>query len=435
MADHVPSVVHRHASRVTPAAAPRGARHARPRGRALLCALAVFVSWSAGYGAAHAQTPLHGLVVLIDFPDAPATIPTARVDDIVNGAGYVERTVTRSLRDYWHSESRGHVVVTHDVVGYYRAPKPASWYNTQPWQEYLALARSALDSLVATNPDFDWGALSLASGAMNRNGTEEGTFLSIAFLTTAWIPGTGGTHWLTGWTAPNGVQTQQIVGATLVSPWDTDVNLFWLTHEQGHAIWGWPDTYDNTGSSHGTGLYSVMSGNQGTGDIEPVGGPFLLAEGWVRSVDIRQNQTVVLTPDGNAVARYVNPLDSREYFVVEARDRATTGNTAFPVPMGLLIWHVDERVTTSNTRPQMTPAEHYLMSVEQADGMFDLERRINPGDAGDIYVPGSAFGDVTTPGSSWWDGSASHLDIDDIRFMKNGRISFRASSRAIDPHR
>ncbi len=161
-----------------------------------------------------------------------------------------------------------------------------------------------MESIAATNPDFDWNALSLATGPLNRypNG-EDGSFLSVNFLTTAWIPGTGGTHELSGWTAPNGVGTRQIVGGTLMAPWDTGVNLFWLTHELGHSVWGWPDTYDHTALSRGTGLYSLMSGNQGTGDIEPPGGPFLIAEGWVRPVEIQQNRTVVLTPDGDAVAR------------------------------------------------------------------------------------------------------------------------------------
>ena len=205
------------------------------------------------------------------------------------------------------------------------------------------------------------------------------------------------------------------------------MNLFWLTHELGHSVWGWPDLYDYTGNSHGTGLYTVMSGNQSTGDIEPVGGPFLLAEGWVRPVRIERHDRIDLLPDGNSIARYDNPLDAREYFVVEARQKTTIGNAAFPVPVGLLIWHVDERVTTGNTLPQMTPEEHYLISVEQADGRFDLERRVNSGDATDIYVPGGAFSEFTTPNSNWWDGRASSLTIDDIAFERNGGISFRAS--------
>ena len=392
--------------------------------RTLFFAIATLLLYPTPSQTVHATGTFRGLVVLIDFPDSPATIPVSRAHDIINGVGYTEPTVTRSLRDYWYAQSRGNVVLTHDVVGYYRAPQPASWYNTQPFTAYISLIRDALDWTVATNPAFDWNALSLANGRMNRNGTEEGTFLSISFLTTAWIPGTGGTHWLTGWTAPNGVPTQQVVGATFISPWDVDVNLFWLTHELGHSIWGWPDLYDTTANSHGTGLYSVMSGNQSTGDIEPVGGPFLLAEGWVRAVKIRSNK-IIMTPDGNSIARYDNPLDAREYFVIEARQNTTIGNSAFPVPVGLLIWHVDERVTTSNTLPQMTPEEHYLVSVEQADGRFDLERRVNPGDATDIYVPGGEFSQWTTPNSNWWDGSPSGLNIDDIRFER-GRISFRA---------
>jgi len=58
---------------------------------------------------------------------------------------------------------------------------------------------------------------------------------------------------------------------------------------------------------------------------------------------------------------------------------------------------------------------------------FDLERNVDAGGIADIYVPGTTFSEWVTPSSNWWDGSPSHLTIDDIRFMNNGRISFRAS--------
>ena len=377
---------------------------------------------------------LRGLIVLIDFSDAVGHMSLNRTRNIVNGIGYTEPTVTRSLTDYWYAQSRGAVRLTHDVVGYYRAPQTAAWYQARTFNEYITLVRGALDWLVLTNPNFDWNGLSLASGPMNRNGTEEGTFLSINFMTTAWIPGTGGTHWLTGWTAPNGVPTQQMTGSTFISPWDANVNLFWLTHEQGHSIWGWPDTYDTTGQSHGTGLYSVMSGNRYTGDVEPPGAPFLLQEGWLSPLAITETQTVVLTPDGLSAALYLNPQDSREYFVIEARRSSTIGNFAFPVPVGLLIWHVDERVTTGNTHPERTPANHYLMSIEQADGRYDLEDQSNPGDSGDPYIPGRTFNEVSAPDSRWWDGSSSLLAIYDIQFVGNN-IQFRArvSSTVLGP--
>lgn len=381
---------------------------------------------------ASAQTTLRGLVVLIDFEDAPATLPLSRANDIINGVGYREASVTRSLRDYYQAQSRGGVVLTHDVVGYFRAPQPAAWYTTQPFDAFIDLTRQALDWVVATHPDFDWGALSLANGPFDRHPDgENGTLLSVNFMSTALVPGVLGTHWLTGWTAPNGVEPRQIVAAMFQAPWDTDVNLFWLTHELGHSIWGWPDTYDNNGVSHGTGLYSLMSGNQGTGDVEPVGGPFLLGERWVRAVEIHRQQTVVMDPDGSTVVVHRNPLDDREYFVIEARQRGTVGNSALPLPIGLLIWHVDERVplTTANRFPQRTLAQHYRVSLEQADGRFDLEEFVNTGDAGDLFVPGISFTPLSTPDSTWWDGSPSGFRVDSIEFLKNGRIKFRVAVR------
>lgn len=394
--------------------------------RKFVAAILVLLVFPVVFDAAPSGTrTVRGLVVLIDFPDMPATVSISRANDILNGIGYTEPNVTKSLTDYWYAQSRGHVVMTSDVFGYYRAPLPSTSYD---FAGFIGMMGDALDWIVANNPEYDWDALSLSSGPMNRNGTEEGKFLSIAFMTTAWIPGSGGTHFWP-WTAPNGVGTQQVTASTFQAPWDTNINLFWLTHEQGHAIWGWPDTYDTTTpvQSHGTGIYSLMSGNQGTGDIEPPGAPFLAAEGWTRVMDIKRNQTIVLEPDGDLVARYVNPTDSREYFVIEARSEATIGNASLPVDAGLLIWHVDERVTTYNTMPQMTPAQHYRISLEQADGHFDLEHLNNPGDAGDIFLPGDVFSPLTTPDSNWWDGSWSSLTIDSIRFLPNGRISFRAA--------
>lgn len=372
-----------------------------------------------------AQT-FHGLVVFIDFPDAPGTITMSRANDIINTVGYTEPTVTASLRDYWFQQSRGNVAITHDVFGYYRAPQSAAWYMAEPFTEYINLISDALDWVVSNNPAYDWNALSLANGPMNNNGTEEGTFLSINFMTTAWIPGTGGTHWLTPWTAPNGVPTQQVVGGTFFAPWESILNLFWLTHEQGHSLWGWPDTYDNTANSHGTGKYSLMSGNQATGDIEPVGGPFLAQENWVDVIDVA-NQNVVLTQDGNTVARLYKATDSLEYFLIEARMKSTIGNYAFPRQRGLIIWHVDDNVTTYNTLPQMTPDSHYRVSIEQADGLFQLEGNVNTGDSTDIYAPGHVFNDSVTPNANWWDESHSTLSISNILFLANDQISFNVA--------
>jgi hypothetical protein len=61
----------------------------------------------------------------------------------------------------------------------------------------------------------------------------------------------------------------------------------------------------------------------------------------------------------------------------------------------------------------MTDALHYECSLEQADGNFDLELKVNTGDAGDLFGGPSApaFGAATTPNSHWWDGKESGLEF------------------------
>src|SRR5689334_458309 len=171
--------------------------------------IAVFLQQQVSFS----QNNFRGLMILIDFPDQPANVTVSRATQLVNGIGYTESHATSSLRDYWFRQSRGKVNLVQDVVGYFRAPQPASWYNAQSFTEFINLCRQSLDWIVATQPAFNWNGLSKANGSMNRRGDEEGSFLSVSFMTTAWIPGTGGTHDLF-WVAPNGAFTRQIVGAT-----------------------------------------------------------------------------------------------------------------------------------------------------------------------------------------------------------------------------
>ena len=81
---------------------------------------------------------------------------------------------------------------------------------------------------------------------------------------------------------------------------------------------------------------------------------------------------------------------------------------------GLAIWHVDE--DGDNSHEQMTSGSHYELSLEQADGLFQLERQRNQiGDAGDLFAGADArFADTTVPDSKWWNGTSSNLTIEQI---------------------
>ena len=64
----------------------------------------------------------------------------------------------------------------------------------------------------------------------------------------------------------------------------------------------------------------------------------------------------------------------REYFLIENRRKA--GRDAALPDEGLAIWHVDE--DGDNSHEQMTAGSHYELSLEQADGLFQLERQRGP---------------------------------------------------------
>ncbi|TSA07362.1 MAG: hypothetical protein D4R77_04535 [Planctomycetaceae bacterium] len=87
-----------------------------------------------------------------------------------------------------------------------------------------------------------------------------------------------------------------------------------------------------------------------------------------------------------------------------------------------------------NTKEDRTFASHYAYSIVQADGLFDLERKANEGDAGDLFSQAKSLSDSEPDqhrNSRWWDGSKSEFHISNIRFLSDHKISF--STKRSDP--
>ena len=75
---------------------------------------------------------------------------------------------------------------------------------------------------------------------------------------------------------------------------------------------------------------------------------------------------------------------------------------------GLIVWHVDE--LGSNNNEQMTSNQHYEASVEQADGLFHLERHQSTGGPNDLFHVGNGtntFCDTIIPDARWWSGATA----------------------------
>jgi immune inhibitor A len=213
----------------------------------------------------------------------------------------------------------------------------------------------------------------------------------------------------------------------VLTPGDATIGVY--CHEFGHSIFGLPDLYDTDYSSAGLGRWSLMSAGAWNGP-GLMGGSPAHPDAWCRvqcgfatANVVSENLTGQAIPSIESSMTGIYRLWSNggpgaEYFLLENRQR--TGYDAYLPGDGLLVYHVDEAVVTDNDNewyPGHTYAGHYLVALEQADNLYQLDKGQNNGDAGDPF-PGSygrtSFGALTTPNSRDYDGDATLVAIDDI---------------------
>lgn len=393
--------------------ATAAASHLRLPVRFRRAGLPLFMAAALAGNEARALDTLRTLAVLVDYSDAPGTLTPALADSLFNTPGYA-KGIAINVRDYWLEVSRGKVLVHTDVIGTFRAPKTAAAYRALGWQDGVDMAGEAFAWAARTRPDYAWNSLSR---------DKDGRFIGLGIISSAKVPASGATHFLGDrFAAPNRVKAGSLVFCH-------GMNMFTINHEYGHMLFDWPDLYSITGG-RGLGSWELMSGSDAAPGIPNA--KLQAEQGWMQWLDLAGHATITLEENGTVAARFRNPKVPQEYFVVEARNdrRITTARPAFG--RGLLIWHVDERVrgngNYSVNGERMTAANHYYISLEQADGRHDLEKGANGGDAGDVYGPGKSFSDAGVPNSRWWDGSPSGLGIDNIQWLDDNRISFRVAA-------
>lgn len=205
-----------------------------------------------------------------------------------------------------------------------------------------------------------------------------------------------------------------LVKGYILAPYDGPVGLF--CHEFGHDL-GLPDLYDRDGSSAGVGKWSLMS--SGSWNDEGNTPAHITAWekyqlGWLTPIDVMDNtegiQVSPLEEKGEAYRIWTDGYYGHEYFIVENRQRV--GYDRFIPGEGLLIFHVNESQTQYNDDEM-----RYMVGLEQADGLMELERYVNSGDAGDPF-PGStgntAFTPVSRPNSKSHDGHDTYVVITNI---------------------
>ncbi|HHT9114734.1 MAG TPA: M6 family metalloprotease domain-containing protein [Candidatus Wunengus sp. YC65] len=208
-----------------------------------------------------------------------------------------------------------------------------------------------------------------------------------------------------------------------------------FAHEYGHAL-GLPDLYDTDYSSYGIGDWSLMAGGSYNYVTKSGDRPAHLDAwckyylGWATPTQVSgtlTNESITQGATTSDVYKLLNGSPSSgEYFLVENRQK--TGFDAGLPGSGLLIWHIDGNTITSKSlanevndsecySPSDCSANHYGVALIQADGQWNLEKKVNQGDVGDPY-PGSAnnksFTDSSSPNSKLYNGNKSNVCITNI---------------------
>jgi immune inhibitor A len=212
----------------------------------------------------------------------------------------------------------------------------------------------------------------------------------------------------------------------------TTIGVF--SHEYSHSL-GLPDLFDTDYSSEGVGDWSLMASGAWTYVTNPGDRPSHMDPwskyklGWITPTLVSGTlHKEPITAANTAADVYQlwpgNPSTGGEYFLVENRQKA--GFDAGLPGSGLLIWHVDEALTNASNTDNVKEcypggpscaSQHYHVALKQSDNLWQLEKNINRGDAGDPY-PGTTnnnlFNAISSPASNFYSGTYSHVSLTNI---------------------
>ena len=377
-----------------------------------------------------------GLTIVVDFPDRTGTIPMSDMEEWLNGENYTGYGNNGSVNEYFNDVSGGKINCQNIVFGYYTLSQNRDYYDnlSRPTSSREMLTE-ALDWLKTSGLDFSGLTTDNNSYVTIVNLIYAGSFSETSATLESGLRGHKSNLYMTY--DLNGYLIYNYQMAEQNDP-HGDLVLFTFCHETGHLLFGWPDLYDtdpvSEQQSHGLGAYCLMSFVKDKKNPVPPNSYLRELEGWetiMNANDYIDNDTIVLPANENISFKYENPDNPNEFFIMEARKQ--NGRSASLLSEGLMILHVDKK--GSNCYDVMEPNQHYKVSLEQADGFYDLEHYRAPyGDADLFPNEGKTeFSAQTIPDSRWWSGVNSGLKIDNIMWEGDSiRFTFHRETQCIN---
>ena len=360
------------------------------------------------------QGNIVGLTIVVDFNDVKISdtgITVSDIEQLFNADNYNEFGNNGSVKEYFKYFSGGKLNYT-NIVLYYCSPNNKSDF-TSIINQGEAAGKLIKEALTALDNTVDFSTLGLTLDENNQV-----MALNVIYA------GDVQNGWGQGLWPHQGIISLlnpfTVDGITFssyqVSEVGSELSIGTIIHENGHMICGWNDTYDRSFQSNGTGYYDLMgAGNDDKNPVPPNPYYRCIVSGWGDVINLTNSpsgSTIFINTQTINAYIYINNDRPSEFFMIERITKS--GRWANFPDDGFIIWHVDSLLTNNHNKYHMTPSSHYMISVEQADGNFDLERKINYGNIGDLYHAGNIFNDTSTPNSRWWSGDGSGLEISEI---------------------
>jgi M6 family metalloprotease-like protein len=384
------------------------------------------------------------LILLVDFPDMPRNnVSTpAFYNNLLFSVGTYP--APGSMRDFYRKNSYSKFDVTGSVNNWGRASHGFAYYSSNGQKGFGQYPTNAAglvrEAVLLANPvvnyaNFAEGGEVKGLFVIHAGQGAEVNYPSNLIWSHKWsITSAGGPA-----TTLDGVlvDTYTIEPEYIFAPGDSTIGVF--AHEYGHAL-GLPDLYDVSLSSTGSDLssWSLMAGGTWNGINGHSPASFdawsKIQLGWITPIVLKSdvaNKTIPPSYNSGVVYKlWKKGVLGKEYFLVENRQNIGF-DTALP-GSGLLIYHVDDNKRTTDNTEQLfrcinhsnwlCGAQHGLIALEQADGLFELEKDFDIGDAGDPF-PGSTnkknIHFTTTPNFSSYASSANTL-VQVLNITKSG---------------
>lgn len=376
-----------------------------------------------------AATTFRILALLVDFSDHAASTPATYFDSMIfSTAG---STVHNYFSEVSYTQLDLITVNLPSANGWFRAPQTYAYYvNGQQGLggTYNQSARGLVSTLVnLADPVVDYSQYD------NDGDGDLDVLLVVHSGTGAEYSASMNDIWSHKWNITPTNKDGVIISAYTIQPefWANsgDMTIGVYSHELAHGF-GLPDLYDTDGSSAGVGRFCLMAYGSWNGPGGLGGSPshpcawsriqMGFATPTVPVSNLMKHAIPNVEQSGAIYKLWSSGAPGSEYFLVE--NRRLIGSDAYLPSQGLMIWHVDDTRWGAGDNdnewyPPLNPTQHYLVALEQADGLYDLDKDANTGNGGDPF-PGAttnrSFNGLSSPNSNSYTGGPTTVAVSNI---------------------